>query len=211
MQSKFLEGKTSPLNSFNSSNSSVSGLYTELPPTIDSLFPAQMSLRSLKRTAVASILLQSRIESLASPAVLSILSDLLTKIILKVAIRLSALSLSYNISDPNIYNSSYLLFDLALVFSCGLDSVFECLTDDLIMLRPYIFDQLVEYINEQISKPPRVPSVPSIVQSIQCSKSSFGLMEDFSFVPSGFQISPRPYKPPKQRLAQLPSNNMNSV
>lgn len=156
-------------------------------PSIDSLFPMQMSLRHLKRTAVASVLLQNKIPGLASPVILSVLGDALGRLLQSLAIRIARLEL----------NSSALLLDFALLQSCmGSGAEDEVPTEDLLRQRPFVLEQLEEFVKEVVSKPPRTAQVTA-----QQSNESFGALEASGMLPHGFQLAPACIK--IKRLAQL--------
>lgn len=155
-----------------------------VPPSIDSLFPMQMSLRHLKRTAVASVLLQNNIPGLASPVVLSILGDILGQLLQSLALRIAHLEL----------DSTVLLLDLALTQSIlGSGAEEEVSGRDLLRQRPFVLEQLEEFVREVVSKPPKIPG--------ERSCESFGALEATGMLPKGFQLTPSNTK--IKRLAQL--------
>lgn len=162
-------------------NSSSAGA----PPSIDSLFPMQMSLRHLKRTAVAAVLLQNKIPGLASPAILSVLGDVLGRLIEGMALRMSRLQM----------NASALLWDVALmqsVMGSGMEE--EVLTGDLQRQRPFVLEQMEEFVEEVVSKPPKNGADGA-------GAGAFGALEATGMLPQGFRLAPSNTK--IKRLAQL--------
>ena len=146
-----------------------------------------MSLRHLKRTAVASVLLQNKIPGLASPIILSVLGDVLSRLLQSLALRIARLEV----------NSSALLLDFALLqASTGSGAEEEVATVDLLRQRPFVLEQLEEYVKEVVSKPPRTPQT-----SGEQNSESFGALEASGMLPRGFQLAPANNK--IKRLAQL--------
>ena len=163
------------------------------PPSIDTLFPMQMSLRHLKRTAVASVLLQNKIPGLASPVVLSILGDVLGRLLHNLAVRISHLE---------SINPAALLLDLGLMLSVGGGSGFEdeVLANDLVRQRPFVLEQLEEFVREVESKPPKTNN-NDLNNETSSSAAAFGALEATGMLPNGFKLTPSNTK--IKRLAQL--------
>lgn len=167
MQKTLLE-----LSSIGSSSSVLSPL-----PQLDALFPLKMSLRYLKRISISSILLENNIANTNS-GVIVLLGDIISFFLQEISCKLSKFQ-----SNLNLIECSFLLIDFSTILIYSLSS--NILVDNLSVIRPILFDNLIDFINEEKNKVVR--KIKNFDQEFP-SEEPFGSLETIGLVPPGFSL-----------------------
>jgi hypothetical protein len=147
-------------------------------PQLDTLFPLKMSLRYLKRISISSILLENDITS-ANSGVIMLLGDIISYFLTQISLKLSKFQ-----NNTNFIECGHLLLDISVILIHSLTS--NILLSDISMIRPVLFDNIIDFINEEKNKVAK-----KIKNSDQKSPSNeaFGSLEHMGLVPVGFTLT----------------------